>query len=95
MRSFYYPPRNRTNLFIEKLDPREGLSFATKGRPAPLAAHAADRPETIGVTLPPSLTATMSAMVMRSSTSEIASGTLTIVKRTAQAFTLLQSPHAS
>jgi hypothetical protein len=47
--------------------------------------------ETITVTLPPSLIAAMSATVMRSSTSDMASRTLVIVKRTAQAFTLLQS----
>jgi hypothetical protein len=53
-----------------------------------------ERPRaTIGATLPPSLKATMSAMVMRSSTSDIASRTLVIVRRTAQALTLRQSRH--
>jgi hypothetical protein len=69
-----------------------GVPFAAYRR---LRPDATDRPVTMGVTLSPSLIAIMSAMVMRSSTSEIASRTFTIVKRTAHPFTLLQSPHGS
>src|ERR1700733_1041496 len=68
--------------------PYRRLRLGARDRPVVI-----DRPVTSGVTLPPSLIATMSAMVMRSSTSETASRTLIIVKRTAQAFTLLQSGH--